>query len=127
MFKSCEMRFKIGDIITGVKDSEYTVTNSCGIYKVVRVYDDGFIRVSVVEHTNPFKIGNEYDVFSKYFVYAECFIHWEGIFSRAYNQKTFSIKDGVPVVNNVGKDSPCYRQLCAEYEEFLKKEKEKKA
>lgn len=121
------MKFYIGDIITGVEDSPYSVTNSCGTYEVIRVYDDKFICVKVLEHIESYVIDHEFDVESKYFVYAEGYAHWKGIFNGAYNEKTFDIENGVPVVSNVGKDSPCYKQLCAEYEEFLKNEKEKEA
>lgn len=126
MFESSGKKFKVGDIITGVDDSPYPATNSCGTYNVIRVYNDGYIRVKVVEHIKLSLVGNKFDVLSKYFIYAKDFVHWEGIFNKAYNQKTFDVENGVPVVNNVGKDSPCYRQLCAEYNEYLKKEKEKK-
>lgn len=120
IFKSIDKKFEIGDIITGVEGSLYTVTNSCGKYEVIRVYDDEFIRVKVLEHINPFEVGNGYDVLSKHFVYAEGFAHWKGIFNRAYNQKTFDIENGVPVVEGVSVDSPCYKQLCDEYEEYVK-------
>ena len=113
------MKFNIGDIITGVENNPYSITNSRGTYEVIYVYDDEFVRVRVVEHVNPLEVGNGYDVLSKHFVYAEGFAHWEGIFNRAYNQKTFDIENGVPVVNNVGKDSPCYKQLCAEYAKYM--------
>lgn len=114
------MKFKIGDIITGADGCPYTVTNSRGTYEVIRVYDDEFIRVKVLEHINPFEVGNGYDVLSKHFVYAEGFAHWEGIFNRAYNQKTFDIENGVPVVEGVSVDSPCYKQLCVEYAKYMK-------
>lgn len=120
------MKFKVGDIITGVDASPYTVTNSRGTFKVIYVYDDEFVRVRIVKHIDPLKVGSEFVVLSKYFVYSKDFVHWEGIFDRAYNQKTFDIEDGVPVVEGVSKDSPCYKQLCAEYKNYLKKEKEKK-
>lgn len=122
------MRFNVGDIITGVDGSPYTVTNSRGKYEVIRVYDDEFIRVRVLEHINPLEVGNGYDVLlSKHFVYAEGFAHWEGIFNRAYNQKTFDIENGVPVVEGVSVDSPCYKQLCDEYAKYIESmEKEKK-
>lgn len=120
------MKFKVGDIITGVDGSPYTVTNSLGTYEVIHVYDDEFIRVKVLEHINPLEVGNAYQVFSKHFVYAEGFAHWEGIFNRAYNQKTFDIEDGVPVVEGVSVDSPCYKQLCEECAKYMKNmEKEK--
>ena len=126
MFESSGKKFKVGDIITGVDGSPYTVTNSLGTYEVIHVYDDEFIRVKVLEHINPLEVGNGYQVFSKHFVYAEGFAHWEGIFNRAYNQKTFDIEDGVPVVEGVSVDSPCYKQLCDEYTKYVKSiEKEK--
>ena len=114
------MKFKVGDIITGVKDSGYSITNSNGTYEVIYVYDDEFVRVRVVKHIDPLRVDSEFDVFSKYFVYAKDFVRWEGIFDSAYNQKTFDIKDGVPVVECVGKDSPCYKQLCDEYAKYMK-------
>lgn len=120
MFKSIDKKFEIGDIITGVEGAPYTVTNNCGTYEVIRVYDDEFIRVRVLEHIKPLEVGNGYDVLSKFFVYAEGFAHWEGIFNRAYNQKTFDIENGVPVVEGVSVDSPCYKQLCAEYAKYMK-------
>ena len=120
------MKFKVGDIITGVDGSPYTVTNSLGTYEVIHVYDDEFIRVEVLEHINPLEVGNGYQVFSKHFVYAEGFAHWEGIFNRAYNQKTFGIKDCVPVVEGVNVNSPCYKQLCKKYTKYMESmEKEK--
>lgn len=121
------MKFKIGDIITGIDGSPYTVTNSLGTYMVVYAYGDDFVRIKVIEHIDPLKVGDKFDVLTKYFVYAKGYVHWEGIFNKAYNQKTFDIEDGVPVVEGVSKDSPCYRQLCAEYKNYLKKEKEKEA
>lgn len=126
MFESSSKKFKVGDIITGVDGSPYTVTNSLGTCKVIYAYDDEFVRVRIVKHIDPLKVGSEFDVLTKYFVFEKDFVHWEGIFDNAYNKKAFDIKDGVPVVDGVSVDSPCYKQLCAEYKEFLKKEKEKK-
>lgn len=126
MFKSIDKKFEIGDIITGVEGTPYSVTNNCGTYEVIHVYDDEFIRVRVIEHIKVSNVRNEFDVQSKYFVYAEGFAHWEGIFNKAYNKKTFSVKGGVPVVDGVGVDSPCYKQLCDEYTKYVKSiEKEK--
>ena len=114
------MKFNIGDIITGVEDSPYSITNSCGTYEVIRVYDDRLIRVKVLEHIELSVIDHGFDVESKHFVYAEGFAHWEGIFNRAYNQKTFDIENGVPVVEGVSVDSACYKQLCDEYAKYMK-------
>lgn len=51
---------------------------------------------------------------------------WNGLYGVANHRQLFTVENGVPVVENVGKDSPCYKQLCAEYQEYMKKEKEKK-
>lgn len=115
------MKFNIGDIITGVENNPYSITNSNGTYEVLYAYGDrSFIRVRVVEHIESSNVGHQFDVESKYFIYAKDFVHWEGIFDRAYNKKTFDIKDGMPVVEGVSKDSPCYKQLCAEYAKYVK-------
>ena len=120
MFESSGKKFKVGDIITGVDGSPYTVTNSLGTYKVIFAYDDEFVRVRIVKHIDLLKVGSEFDVLSKYFVYAKDFVHWVGIFDNAFNQKTFDIEDGVPVVDGVSVDSPCYKQLCDEYAKYVK-------
>lgn len=120
MFESSGKKFKVGDIITGVDGSPYTVTNSLGTYKVIFAYGDEFVRVRIVKHIDLLKVGGEFDVLSKYFVYAKDFVHWEGIFDNAFNQKTFDIKDGIPVVDGVSVDSPCYKQLCEEYAKYMK-------
>lgn len=114
------MKFKVGDIITAVKDTPYSVTTNNGTYEVLYVYGDSFIRVRVVEHIKPSNVGHELDVNSNFFVYAEGYAHWEGIFDSAYNKKTFDIKDGIPVVDGVSVDSPCYKQLCNEYAKYMK-------
>ena len=74
------MKFNIGDIITGAENNPYSITNSNGTYEVIYVYDDEFVRVRVVKHIDPLRVGSEFDVFSKYFVYAKDFVRWEGIF-----------------------------------------------
>ena len=105
------MKFNIGDIITGVDNSLYPITDSNGTYKVIDVCGHGDIWIRIIRHINPSHIGKAFKVSPKYFVYEEGFVHWEGIFNKAYNQKTFSIKDGAPVVEGVSVDSPCYKQL----------------
>ena len=119
------MKFNIGDIITGVEDAPYSITNHRGIYRVIECYDNGDISVVVLDHKDPSAIGHTFLVRSKFFVYAKGYAHWEGIFVKAYNEKTFCIRNGVPVVDGVGKDSPCYKQLCLEYQKYMEsKEKQ---
>lgn len=62
--------FKVGDIVTGVKFSPYSVTNDKGKYCVYAVWNqDGMdiIRIGVVEHKHSEFIGMEFAVLAKYF------------------------------------------------------------
>lgn len=122
------MKFNIGDIIKGNKEADfrYYVTNSYCTGRVVKAYENGKVLLKIISHKHyREEVGNEYTV-------DECCFDlvtsnsWTGLYGAANLRQLFAIENGVPVVNNVGKDSPCYRQLCEEYKEFLKKEKEKK-
>lgn len=123
------MKFKIGDIVKGneMSNGRYRFTNSYCTGKVIEVYEDGTFLLKVISHENyENRVG---EVFS---VDEDCFdlvtpYTWTGLYGIANCRQLFSVENGVPVVSNVGKDSPCYKQLCAEYEEFLKNEKEKEA
>lgn len=123
------MKFKIGDIVkgNGKADFKYSITNSYCTGEVIGVYESGDILLKIISHEL-----YKSEVGHKYIVDGCCFdlvtpYTWTGLYGIANYRQLFSIENGVPVVSNVGKDSPCYKQLCAEYKEFLKKEKEKKA
>ena len=121
------MKFKVGDIVKGNEksDGRYAFTNSYCTGKVIEVYEDGTFLLKVISHERyEDQVGEEYTVEDDYFDLVTT-DNWTGLYGVANYRKLFSIENGVPVVNNVGKDSPCYKQLCAEYEEFLKNEKEK--
>lgn len=122
------MKFKIGDIVKGNKSSnfryEYTTSSCTG--EVIEVLSNDMFLLKILTHEHyKNEVGNEYAVDEGYFDLVAS-NSWTGFYGTANYKKLFSIKDGVPVVSNVSKDSPCYKQLCAEYKEFLKKEKEKK-
>lgn len=126
---SDDMKFKIGDIVKGNRkaDSKYRITTSYCTGEVIEVYGDGTILLKVISHEiYGVEVGHKFDVDEDYF---ELVMpnSWPGLYSVANYKKLFTIENGVPVVNNVGKDSPCYKQLCAEYKNYVKKEKEKKA
>lgn len=121
------MKFNIGDIVRGNReaDRKYGITTSDCTGEVVEVYEDGVILLKIISHKYyENEVGHTFDV-------ADCCFDlvasdsWTGLYIVANCRQLFSVENGVPVVNNVGKDSPCYRQLCSEYKEFLKKEKEK--
>lgn len=122
------MKFRIGDIVKGNinADYKYCVTTSDCTGKVIKAYKDGTVVLKIISHERyQEEIGNEYSVDEDYFDLVAS-NSWIGLYSTANYKKLFTIENGVPVVNNVSKDSPCYKQLCEEYKEFLKKEKEKK-
>lgn len=123
------MKFKIGDIVRGNKEADfkYCVTTSSCAGEVIEVLSNNMFLLKILTHEHyKNEVGNEYPVDEDFFDLIAS-NSWTGLYGTANYKKLFSIESGVPVVNNVGKDSPCYKQLCAEYEEFLKNEKEKEA
>lgn len=121
------MKFRIGDIVKGNKeaDRKYGLTTSDCVGEVVKVYNDGTITLKIIQHEYyKNEVGHEFDV-ADYCFDLVTPDSWRGLYGNAYHKQLFSVENGVPVVDNVIKDSPCYKQLCAEYEEYLKNEKEK--
>lgn len=122
------MKFKIGDIVKGNKmsDDKYGIANSYCVGEVINTNEFGFILLKIISH-ELYKdhIGEAYAVNDDYFDLVTT-NGWAGLYGVANYRKLFSIENGVPVVNNVGKDSPCYKQLCAEYTKYIENmEKEK--
>ena len=123
------MKFKVGDIVKGNKmsDDRYSITNSSCIGEVIETNEFGFIVLKIISHER-----FEYHVGEAFSVEDYCFDlvttnGWTGLYGIANYKKLFSIENGVPVVSNVGKDSPCYKQLCDEYAKYMENmEKEKK-
>ena len=124
------MKFKIGDIVKGneMSDGRYSFTNSYCTGKVIEVYEDGTFLLKVISHERyEDQVGEEYPV-DDYCFDLVTTNNWSGLYGVANYRKLFSIENGVPVVNNVGKDSPCYKQLCDEYAKYIESmEKEKEA
>lgn len=123
------MKFKIGDIVKGneMSDDRYSITNSSCVGEVIETNEFGMILLKIISHER-YKdhVGEEYPVDDDYFDLVTT-NGWTGLYGVANYKKLFSIENGVPVVNNVGKDSPCYKQLCAEYTKYVESmEKEKK-
>ena len=123
------MKFKIGDIVKGNKmaDGKYSITNSYCVGEVIETNEFGIIMLKIISHEQ-YKdhVGEEFVVDDDYFDLVTT-NGWTGLYGVANYKKLFSIENGVPVVNNVGKDSPCYKQLCAEYTKYMESmEKEKK-
>ena len=61
-------KFKIGDLIRGTRNGMYAVTDEeMARGKVTIVYDNDNIEVEILEHKNQSRVGEKYDVESKYF------------------------------------------------------------
>jgi len=124
------MKFCIGDLVKGNNEADrrYGITTSGCIGEVVGIcVENGveYITLKVVSHEiYPSEIGHKFDVLAGCFDLVDTYV-WNGIFRTANNRRLFSVENGVPVVENVSKDSPCYKQLCAEYDEYVKNKKEK--
>ena len=123
------MKFKIGDIVKGNKmsDGKYSITNSYCVGEVIETNEFGIIMLKIISHEQyEDHIGEEFVVDDDYFDLVAS-NNWVGLYGVANYKKLFSIENGVPVVSNVGKDSPCYKQLCEEYAKYIESmEKEKK-
>ena len=124
------MKFKVGDIVKGNKaaDGKYSITNSYCVGEVIETNEFGFIVLKIISHEQyEDHVGEAFSVEDNYFDLVTT-NGWTGLYGVANYKKLFSIENGVPVVNNVGKDSPCYKQLCAEYAKYIESmEKEKEA
>lgn len=123
------MKFKVGDIVKGNKmsDDKYSITNSYCVGEVIETNEFGFIVLKIISHERfEYHVGEAFSVEDNYFDLVTT-NGWTGLYGIANYKKLFSIENGVPVVSNVGKDSPCYKQLCAEYAKYMENmEKEKK-
>ena len=123
------MKFKIGDIVKGNEksDGKYSITNSYCVGEVIETNKFGIIMLKIISHEQyEDHVGEEFVVDDDYFDLVTT-NGWAGLYGVANYKKLFTIENGVPVVNNVGKDSPCYKQLCDEYTKYMENmEKEKK-
>ena len=123
------MKFKVGDIVKGNKaaDGKYSITNSYCVGEVIETNEFGIIMLKIISHEQyEDHVGEEFVADDDYFDLVAS-NGWTGLYGVANYRKLFSIENGVPVVNNVGKDSPCYKQLCDEYAKYMENmEKEKK-
>ena len=123
------MKFKVGDIVKGNEksDGKYSITNSYCVGEVIETNEFGIIMLKIISHEQyEDHVGEEFVVDDDYFDLVMPY-NWTGLYGVANYKKLFTIENGVPVVNNVGKDSPCYKQLCDEYAKYMENmEKEKK-
>ena len=115
------INFKIGDIVKGNEksDGKYIITNSYCVGEVIETNEFGIILLKIISHERyEDQVGEEYPV-DDYCFDLVMPNNWTGLYGVANYRKLFTIENGVPVVNNVGKDSPCYKQLCDEYAKYM--------
>lgn len=61
-------KFKVGDIVTtDCNERKYGVTSNKGTYKVLRIYDDIHMTISVIDHLEKTWIGSTYVVYTNDF------------------------------------------------------------
>ena len=123
------MKFKVGDIVKGNEksDGKNSITKPYCVGEVIETNEFGIILLKIISHER-YKdhVGENFAVDDVYFDLVTT-NGWSGLYGVANYKKLFTIENGVPVVNNVGKDSPCYKQLCDEYAKYMENmEKEKK-
>ena len=44
--------FKVGDIITGIEDSPYGITNELGTYKILEIKQSGSLYIKTITHVH---------------------------------------------------------------------------
>lgn len=61
-------KFKVGDVITGKNNEDYSITNNESVLIVTDVIDDYEIKVKVISHKEmPAEVGQFYQVMGKHF------------------------------------------------------------
>lgn len=118
---SIPIPFPIGSYVVGNDKNDYGCTGKEVICKVVEYKDyyynkksglnSDYMGVKIIR--NGESIGTTYWVRPSWFD-ASNYKPYNGLYSKAYYNKKFTIVDNSVVVNSVGKDSPCYAQLVKE-------------
>lgn len=113
--------FPVGSYIIGNSKNKYGQTCRGCVCKVMeyryRFYDkrDGlnaeYMRVAIV--TKDGTLGDRYTVKPSWFDACD-YKPYDGLFSKAYYRKLFTISDDLIKVEGVNKESPCYSQLMKE-------------
>lgn len=113
--------FPVGSYVVGNSKNEYGQTCRGRVCKVMdyRHYyynkrnglDAEYMKVAVV--TKDGKLGDSYLVRPSWFDACD-YKPYDGLFSKAYYRKLFTISDDLIKVEGVNKESPCYSQLMKE-------------
>lgn len=119
--KEMPIPFPVGSYVVGNSKNEYGCTCRGCVCKVIdyRYYlyderdglDSQYMFVRIVEEDGT--LGGKFQVKPSWFDACD-FKPYNGLFSKAYYRKLFTISDDLIKVEGVNKDSPCYNQLIKE-------------
>ena len=114
--------FPVGSYVVGNSKNEYRQTRYGCVCKVMRYndylynkrlgLDSEYMWVKVVDKDGTLR-PNTYAVKPSWFDACD-YKPYNGLFSKAYYRKLFTISDDLIKVDGVNKDSPCYSQLVKE-------------
>lgn len=102
--KNCYGRTRRGCVCKVIKYRDYFYSKRCGL-------DSEYMVVAIVEKDGT--LGGSYTVKPSWFDACD-YKPYNGLFSKAYYRKLFTISDNFIKVDGVKKDSPCYNQLIKE-------------
>lgn len=114
--------FPVGSYVVGNNKNGYGQTKYGCVCKVMGYkdylynkrlgFDSEYMQVKVVDKDGTLR-ANTYVVKPSWFDACD-YKPYNGLFSKAYHKKLFTVSDGLIKVNGVNMDSPCYNQLIKE-------------
>lgn len=114
--------FPVGSYVVGNSKNEYGQTKYGCVCKVMRYkdylynkrlgLDSEYMQVKVVDKDGTLR-PNTYAVKPSWFDACD-YKPYNGLFSKAYHRKLFTIENGVPIIEGVNVNSHCYKQLIKE-------------
>lgn len=114
--------FPVGSYVIGNSKNKYAYTCRCCVCKVMGYkdylyskqsgLDSEYMQIKIVDKDGTLR-ANTYDVKPSWFEACD-YKPYNGLFSKAYYRKLFTITDDFIKVDGVNKESPCYSQLMKE-------------
>lgn len=114
--------FPVGSYVVGNSKNQYGQTKYGCVCKVMRYkdylynkrlgLDSEYMQVKVVDKDGTLR-PNTYAVKPSWFDACD-YKPYNGLFSKAYHRKLFTIENGVPIIEGVNVNSHCYKQLIKE-------------
>lgn len=114
--------FPVGSYVVGNSKNKYGYTCRGCVCKVIGYkdyfynkrlgLDSEYMRVKIVDRDGTLR-ADTYPVKPSWFDACD-FKPYNGLFSKAYHRKLFTIENGVPIIEGVNVNSHCYKQLIKE-------------